>query len=192
MVPSLVAVTASTIRPLPGFGRFGSRVHRSPARPNARAAPLLTPSILTVVTRNLLPVQLAETAPRDGSVPICCHRPVAGFHVTVTPVPGETSMSRPPPHAATGAAPKSLEGAQSFGGAAITAQRLVLGLYVAAAGRQCGHPGSTTTRSRPSHTDRGLQSRIGAAGILSHRRGQAAEPRDLRGHGSRRHRADRS
>ncbi len=48
-------------------------------------------------------------------------------------------------------------------------QLFVRGLYVAAAGGHRGNPGSTTTRSRPSHTAWGPQSRIGAAGILSHR-----------------------
>src|SRR5260370_26222011 len=58
--PSSAAAAASTILPLPGRGRSGSRVHRPPVRVNARAVPLLTLILLAVITRNLLPVQRSE------------------------------------------------------------------------------------------------------------------------------------
>lgn len=85
------------------------------------------------------------------------------------PVAGETSSSRSPPHAATGSPPNVLESARSLGGEAMAAHLFAAGSYAAAAAGHGGNPGSTTTRARPSHTPRGSQSRIGAAGILTHR-----------------------
>src|SRR5487761_1819862 len=163
--PSAAAATASTILPLPGRGRSGDRVHRLPVRVNARAAGVLALITLAVITRNLLPVQAAETTPRygTGTDAIRCHCPVAALQVTVAPVSGQTSMSLPPPQAVTGGWPIRR------GGAAIFAQLFALGSYAAAPAGHGRNPGSTTTRARPSHTARGSQSRIGAGGILSHR-----------------------